>query len=298
MTDNLNGVMRSATENLHPNIGKLTAGGIERGVRKRRNRRISQIAGAAASVTAVFGVVAMVGAPGHNGSTGVSAASGSPVSSPIAAPTTAPATSASKPAADPVTGDEMATWLTQALQPYHFTGEQALDKGGSDSPTGPFATLRIGYPSGAGSVSLTVERAPWQAPSGTLPPYFSVQDGPDGSHLEIFDGPEWPAGNGDPSAKRIDVAWYRTDGTVVDIMVLNAVQEKGATTAPKLGLTVAQATQVVESRIWAKAIAAELAQPKPTKPSIPSGDTSKLQPEKNGGPSSGQSFNATDPSSH
>ena len=33
---------------------------------------------------------------------------------------------------------------------------------------------------------------------------------------------------------------------MVDIMVLNEVQEKGATTAPGLALTVSQATQVVK----------------------------------------------------
>ncbi|NUR29688.1 MAG: hypothetical protein HOV83_28205, partial [Catenulispora sp.] len=64
MSDDLSRAMRATAENLTPNIGKLTAGGVERGVRKRRARRISQIAGAAASVTAVFGVVAAVGTTG------------------------------------------------------------------------------------------------------------------------------------------------------------------------------------------------------------------------------------------
>ena len=82
----------------------------------------------------------------------------------------------------------------------------------------------------------------------------------------MFNGPEWPAGNGDPAAKRIEVSWYRTDGTAVDIQVLNAVQEKGATTATGLGLTVDQAAKVVQSPVWDKAIAAVLAKPRRAAP--------------------------------
>jgi hypothetical protein len=278
VTDNLSGVMQSATENLRPDIGKLTAGGIERGVRKRRNRRVGQIAGAAVSVTAVFGVVAMVGMPGKGTSAGVSAASGAPsspgapaggaaapgpTSTPLDASTEA-APGQGKPTAAPVTGDQMSTWLEQVLAPYNFTGESVLYKEGSDDPAGPYATVRIGYDGQAGSVSLNVERSAYQD-NGQLPPYNSVTLLPDGSHLQVFSGPEWPAGNGDPAAKRLDVTWYRTDGTAVDIEVLNAVQEKGTTTATALGLDVGQATKAVESSVWNKAIAAVLAKPVPGK---------------------------------
>lgn len=289
MPDNLSDVMQSATENLHPNIGKLTTGGIERGVRKRRNRRLAQIAGAATSVTAVFGVVAMVGLPGSGDSAGVSAASTTPA---VAAHTTdaragnteaAPETG--KPTAASVTGDQMAAWLKAALAPYHFTGEQVLYKGGSDNVPGPYATLRIGYDGQAGSVALNIMREDWQAPTGTLPPYFSTSTLPDGSHLDVFDGPEWPAGNGDPAAKRIDVEWYRTDGVAVDIEVLNAVQEKGETTATNLGLTVAQATKVVQSRVWNEAIAT--VRSKPALTSVPDADKAKLEQAKKAGGDSG-----------
>lgn len=279
MPENLNDVMRSATENLHPNIGKLTTGGIERGVRRRRTRRISQIAGAAASVTAVFGVVAMVGTPGHGGSAGVSAASGVPAavtqSSAGAAPTT-PAAAPAKPAAAPVSGDDMATWLEQALQPYHFTNEAVLYKAGTDDMAGPYATLRMSYAAGTGSLSLNVTRSAWtdQQGSGTVP-YITEHTLKDGSHLMVFDGPEWPAGNGDPSAKRLDVGWYRTDGTLVDIMVLNEATEKGATTASGLGLTVEEATKVVQSPVWDKAIASVLAKPTPNAKTTPGGDKAK-----------------------
>lgn len=300
MTENLNDVMRGATENLHPNIGMLTAGGIARGVRKRRNRRFMQIAGATASVSAVFGVVAVVGVSGTGASARVSAASGSQGSpgSPVGgaaapAPTSTPldrnteaASGPGKPAAGPVTGDQMATWLQQALQPYRFTGEQVLDKQGSDGPAGPYATLRIGYDGQAGSVSLNVEHAAYQG-NQQLPPYMSVSTLPDGSHLEVFNGPEWPAGNGDPKAKRLEVTWYRTDGAAVDVQVLNAVQEKGTTTATGLGLTEDQAAKVVQSPVWNKAIAAVLARTVPSNPSMPSGEKSKLLQQKNPGGGSG-----------
>jgi len=306
MTENLNGVMRSATENLNPNIGKLTAGGIERGVRKRRNRRVAQIAGAAASVTAVFGVVA-VAAPSHGSSATVSAgSSGTPVAPQSTAPAapTAPATptttgttgTTSTPAVPPVSGDDMAGWLEQTLAPYHFTGEKVLYAEGSDGPAGPFATLRIGYSGQAGSVSVNVMRASYQDQGGsTLPPYFTVKTLADGSHMEVFNGPEWPAGNGDPSAKRIDVEWYRTDGVAIEIQVLNAVQEKGATTASKLALTTDQAAAVVQSQVWDKAIAAVWAKPLPTAPKVPSGDKSKLQ-QKSAGGGSPTSSPSTSPS--
>jgi hypothetical protein len=287
MPENLNGVMRSATENLNPNIGKLTSGGIERGVRKRRNRRITQIAGAAAGVTAVFGVVAMVGAPGHGSSATVSAgSSGTPVAPRSTAAPTTPATtptSTSTPAVPPVSGDDMAAWLRQALAPYHFTGEKVLYSEGSDGPAGPYATLRIGYDGQAGSVSLNVVRTSYQDQGSGLPQYITVTTLPDGSHLEVYNGPEWPAGNGDPSAKRIDVEWYRTDGVAIDFQVLNAVQEKGAITATKLGLTPDQTKQVVQSQVWDKAIAAVWAKPQPTAPKVPSSERSKLLQEKNAG---------------
>ncbi|WP_194905802.1 hypothetical protein [Catenulispora rubra] len=307
MPDNLNGVMRSATENLNPNIGKLTAGGIERGVRKRRNRRVAQIAGAAASVTAVFGVVAAVGAPGHGSPATVSAGSGAtptaPKSSavggltgPAATPTPTTTSTTKTPAVPPVSGDDMAGWLEQVLAPYHFTGEKVLYSEGSDGPAGPYATLRIGYDGQAGSVSLNVIRSSYQDQSGgSLPPYFTERTLPDGSHLQVFDGPEWPAGNGDPSAKRIDVEWYRTDGIAIEIQVLNAVQEKGTTTAGKLGLTTDQATAVVQSAVWDKAIAAVWAKPRPSAPKVPSSEMSKLLQQKNAGGSTPVSSPASSP---
>ncbi|MEY9859428.1 hypothetical protein ABH935_005058 [Catenulispora sp. GAS73] len=307
MPDNLNGVMRSATENLNPNIGKLTAGGIERGVRKRRNRRVAQIAGAAASVTAVFGVVAAVGAPGHGSPATIAAgSSGTPtaprsttpadVTGPAATPTPTTTSSTNTPAVPPVSGDQMAGWLEQALAPYHFTGEKVLYSEGSDGPAGPYATLRIGYDGQAGSVSLNVVRSSYQDQGGgSLPPYFTERTLPDGSHLQVFDGPEWPAGNGDPAAKRIDVEWYRTDGVAVEIQVLNAVQEKGTTTASKLGLTTDQATAIVQSAVWDKAIEAVWAKPLPTAPKVPSGDKSKLLQQKNGGADSPATSPASSP---
>jgi hypothetical protein len=274
MSDDLSRVMRSATENLHPNIGKLTSGGIERGVRKRRARRITQIAGGAASVTAVFAVVAAVGTPGHGASGGnVSAASGTSTtpaavasSSTAAAPSTSSTSSAAAKSAAPVSGEDMVKWLKQELAPYHFSGEDVLFKGGTDDAANPYATLKIGYSSGVGSLSLSVTKRDWGMESHTgLVPYITDSNLPDGSHLEVFNGPEWPAGNGDPKAKRLDVAWYRTDGTMVDIMVLNEAMEKGATTASGLGLTVDQATKLVQSPVWDQAIASVLAKPAPGK---------------------------------
>lgn len=282
MNDDLTDVMRSATENLYPNIGKLTAGGIERGVRRRRNRRITQVMGAAASVTAVFGVVAAVGAPGHGGSAGVSAAAGmtpavaAQTSAAAVAPTSATATSSPTPGAAtstaPVSGEDMVKWLEQALQPYQFTGETVLYKAGTNEAAGPYATVRIGYQAGSGSVSLNVSRMPWSSVHlGGKVPYITVSTLKDGSHLMMFDGPEWPAGNGDPSAKRIEASWYRNDGTMVDFQVLNEVQEKGSTTATGLGLTTDQAAQVVQSPVWDKAIASVLAEPAPVIQTAPAG---------------------------
>ncbi|ACU69640.1 hypothetical protein Caci_0705 [Catenulispora acidiphila DSM 44928] len=299
MTDNLNGVMRSATENLHPNIGKLTAGGIERGVRKRRVRRLSQIAGAAASVTAVFGAVALV-APGHTSSpAGVStAAGGAPAVAAATSPsnaTTEAAPGPGKPAAPPVSGGDMTTWLEQTLAPYHFTDEKAQNKAGSDDFGGPYAMIQVSYAAGTGNVSVDVERSAWsdQHFDGSLPPYISIDTLKDGSHLMIFNGPEWPAGNGDPTAKRLEVSWYRNDGTMVNVMALNEATEKGATTASKTPLTVDQAKQVVESRVWDKAIAAVLAKPTPAS----GGDKSKPKPANGGGNGSDKAATPTAPSS-
>ncbi|MEY9906498.1 hypothetical protein ABIA35_002718 [Catenulispora sp. MAP12-49] len=289
MPENLSSAMHSATENLHPNIGKLTTGGIERGVRKRRTRRISQIAGAAASVTAVFGVVAMVGAPGHGGSAGVSAAAGQPAaavqsSQPQNASTEA-APGPGKPTAAAVSGPDMVTWLEQALQPYNFTNEKVLYKAGTDELAGPFATLQLDYSAGTGSISLNIARSPWSLQHiGGKVPYVTVSTLNDGSHLMVFDGPEWPAGNGDPSAKRLEVSWYRNDGTMVDIQALNEATEKGATTASKPALTVDQATQVVQSPVWDKAIASVLAKPAPNAKSVPgAGNGTDLQKKTVGG---------------
>ncbi|MEY9929991.1 hypothetical protein ABH926_004633 [Catenulispora sp. GP43] len=299
MPENLNSAMRGATENLHPNIGKLTAGGIERGVRKRRTRRISQIAGAAASVTAVFGVVAMVGAPGHGGSANVSAASGKgqgQAAAAAAVQSSQPSNASTEAAPGPgkttaatVSGGDMVNWLEQTLQPYHFTDEKVLYKAGTDETAGPYATLQLTYPAGTGSISLDVARSPWSAQhiNGTVP-YITVSTLKDGSHLMVFDGPEWPAGNGDPSAKRVEVSWYRNDGTMVDIQVLNEATEKGSTTATAPGLTVDQATKVVQSPLWDKAIASVLAQPAPGPKGAPNTDKAQdLQQKAVGGSGAG-----------
>ncbi|MBS2539971.1 hypothetical protein KGQ20_45240 [Catenulispora sp. NF23] len=311
MPEDLAGVMRTAMQDLHPNVGELTAGGIERGMRKRRTRRISQISGATLGVAAVFGAVAMI-VPGHgrDGGSGTSVSAGSAALShsssddgALAAPTSPAAgapgdpsspgtpsspTTPSAPAAPPVSGDDMVTWLEQTLQPYHFSDEKVLYKAGTGDAGGPFATLRVSYPAGVGSVSLVVNREPWQDPNGSLPPYFSVQNLPDGSHLEIFNGPEWPAGNGDPTSKRIEVSWYRTDGIMVDFQVLNQAQEKGGTTASALPLTVDQTTKVVQSPVWNKAIASVPPSPALHVPSAGKGSDSQ---QKAGHPASSSGKN-------
>ncbi|MBS2546585.1 hypothetical protein KGQ19_06870 [Catenulispora sp. NL8] len=308
MPEDLAGVMRTAMQDLHPNVGELTAGGIERGVRKRRTRRISQISGATLGVAAVFGAVAMI-VPGHggDGGSGTSVSAGSAALShsssddgALAAPTSPAAgapgdpsspgtpTTPTTPAAPPVSGDDMVTWLEQTLQPYHFSDEKVLYKAGTGDAGGPFATLRVSYPAGVGSVSLVVNREPWQDPNGSLPPYFSVQNLPDGSHLEIFNGPEWPAGNGDPTSKRIEVSWYRTDGIMVDFQVLNQAQEKGGTTASALPLTVDQTTKVVQSPVWNKAIASVPPSPALHVPSAGKGSDSQ---QKAGHPASSSGKN-------
>ena len=269
MPDNLNGVMRSATENLNPNIGKLTAGGIERGVRKRRNRRIAQIVGTAAGVTAVFGAVAVANVPGHGASATVSAGSGTP---------TAPASTPdpAKPPVPAVSGDDMVAALRQVLAPYQFTDEKVEDKAGTEDIGGPHATMQIGYPAGIGSLSVFIQHMAYQN-TPVSGGYSTVQTLHDGSHVVIYNGPEWPEGNGDPAAKRLDVSWFRNDGVAISIEVLNEAQEKGATTATGLGLTPAEATNAVESGVWDKAIAAVAAKP------VPSGDRSKLLEKKAGG---------------
>ncbi|MBW8806421.1 MAG: hypothetical protein JF587_21595, partial [Catenulisporales bacterium] len=234
MSDDLSRAMRETAEDLRPNVGKLTSGGIERGVRKRRMRRMAQIAGAAASVTAVFGAVAMV-APGSGaGRSGadVSAASGL-VPAAVSTTTSAPA----KPSAPPVSGEDMVKWLEQELAPYHFSDVSVERKASSEDLGGPYAVLKLGYSSGVGSIYLDVSRSAWndQGINGTVP-YVTTKTLSDGSHLMIFDGPEWPAGNGDPKAKRLGVGWYRADGTLVHVMVLNQAQEKQAVTATGLAL--------------------------------------------------------------
>lgn len=266
MSDDLSRAMRATAEDLRPDIGKLTNGGIERGVRKRRVRRMAQMAGAAASVTAVFGVVAMV-APG-SGTRGsgadVSAASTLVPAAVTTTATTTTMTTPAKPAAPPVSGEDMVKWLEQELAPYHFSDVNVQGKRGSADYAGPFATLKLGYSAGVGSLSLNVSRSAWsdQDINGTVP-HTTVKSLGDGSHLMIFDGPEWPTGNGDPKAKRLEVNWYRTDGSLVDVMVLNQAEEKGGVTASGLALTVDQATQLVQSPVWKQAVAAVLAAPAP-----------------------------------
>ncbi|GAA2049549.1 hypothetical protein GCM10009839_64420 [Catenulispora yoronensis] len=270
MSDDLSRAMRATAENLTPDVGRLTAGGVQRGVRRRRMRRVSQIAGAAASVTAVFGVVAAVGGTG-SGPTPASAAAGSQTSAtstsagptaPSATPSSSPASSTqpkgselaptSAPSVPPVSGDTIATLLQQALAANHFDPETVLHKTGTEVNGTASAVLKVGFSAGIGNISVVIERSPWAAQQygSSLPPYISIKDRPDGSHLTIFDGPEWPSGNGDPSAKRLDVSWYRTDGIMINVEALNEATEKGDTTATAVPLTVEQATAIATSPVW------------------------------------------------
>lgn len=283
MSDDLSRAMRATAEDLAPNIGKLTAGGVERGIRKRRMRRISQITGAAASVTAVFGVVAAVGT-GGSGSGAASAAAGSSGGGtvPAAAPTTpgtpagtattpasAPSSSAvpshhitavpppSAPSAPPVSGEDMAKWLEQEVAPIHFSSESVLNKAGTDVGGGPYAVLKVGYAAGIGNVSVSIENQAWAniGWGDTLPPSTTIRPQPDGSHVVVYNGLQWPAGNGDPNSKRLDATWYRNDGVAITIEGINEAFEKTGATATSVPLTVDQAVQIATSPIWDKAIA-------------------------------------------
>lgn len=302
MSNDLSRAMRAMTEDLHPNVGKLTSGGIERGVRKRRTRRLTQIAGAAASVTAVFGAVAMV-APGSGSGTRGSGADVSAASSGLvpAAVTTTTASAPAKPSAPRVSGEDMVKWLEQELAPYHFSGVSVENKAGSgDFSGGPYATLKIGYSSSVGSLALNVSRSSWSDQTNGTAPYITVKTLSDGSHLMIFNGPEWPAGNGDPNAKRLDIGWYRTDGALVNVMVLNQAQEKGGVTATGLALTVDQATQLVQAPVWNQAITAVLAAQRPD--SVPGGTpndkAADLKAKKDAGPDGGAPANPAAPPAH
>lgn len=279
MSDDLSRAMRATAEGLTPNISKLTSGGVERGLRKRRVRRISQITGAAASVTAVFGVVAAVGTGGTGHGTGPAsaAAGGTPAAvaattpaakptTPASAPTTQPKPSNTPfeavppqavPSAPPVSGEDMVKVLKDQVAPLKFTNVTVTGKEGSNEG-GAAVALKVGFAAGTGSISADVNTNNWrnQSLGDTLPPYITVRNQPDGSHIMIYNGPEWPAGNGDPSAKRLDVTWYRNDGVTITIEGLNEAFEKQSTTASAVPLTVDQAIQIATSPAWDKAAAA------------------------------------------
>ncbi|NUR63503.1 MAG: hypothetical protein HOV87_33310 [Catenulispora sp.] len=287
MSDDLSRAMRATADNLSPNIGKLTAGGVERGVRKRRMRRISQITGGAASVTAVFAVVAAVGtggsgsgaasAAGSPGGGTVPAAVGTTTTAPAApsgtatAPSSAPSSSAlptkhrtavpppSAPSAPPVSGEDIAKLLEHAVAPIHFSSESVLNKAGTDDGGGPFAVLKVGYAAGIGNVAVDISNQAWDniGWGDSLPPYTTIRTQPDGSHVVVYNGLQWPAGNGDPNSKRLDATWYRNDGVAINIEGINEAREKLGATATAVPLTVDQAVQIATSPIWDKAVAAK-----------------------------------------
>ena len=220
----------------------------------RRRVALRAVGGSALGLVAVGAAVA-VGAGSFAGSRDSSPAAGGAGQS-----STAPV----------VTGEDMVKWLEQGVAPYGITSEDVVSKGGTNSAlsgagtifaspnrgTGAYARLKIGYGSGVGNVLVEVTRSAW-ATSGLKgsAPHFSVTDLPDGSHLMIQDS----ADSNDTKLKALDVAWYRTDGTKVDVFETNVSLEKGATPASGLALTQDQATKLVQSPIWDKAIASELA---------------------------------------
>ena len=218
MSDNLTRAMQAAAQDLTPDVRKLTSGGIERGVRKRRVRRISQIAGAAAGVTAVFAVVAAV-APGSRtpaspaagggpdaaalvATTQAAAVGGPPKPAPSASTSTAPRSDSHRaavppktaPSAPPVSGEDMAKWLKQEVAPLNFSDVSVLEKKGSQGPGGLYAVLKVGYPAGVGNVSVSLQADNWDniGWGSPLPPYITIKNESDGSHVVIFNGPQWP----------------------------------------------------------------------------------------------------------
>ncbi|GAA1972198.1 hypothetical protein [Catenulispora subtropica] len=281
MSDDLTRAMRATAENLTPDIGRLTAGGVERGVRKRRARRISQIAGAAASVTAVFGVVAAV-APGSHDAPASAAAGVAPgavaATSPAAPasthsaavgatptqdPSTAKSPSASPalpaaippqpaPSAPPVSGEDMVKLLKEQIAGMGFSSVTVLNKADTKTAGGPFAVLKVSFSAGQGDVSVSLEDQAWGNVhyGSPLPKGVTIHTLADGSHVVIYNGLQWPAGNGDPSAKRLDATWYRNDGVAVNVEAINEVVEKGATTATAVPLTPDQAEKIATASVW------------------------------------------------
>ncbi|WP_194891158.1 hypothetical protein [Catenulispora pinisilvae] len=160
----------------------------------------------------------------------------------------------------------MVKWLEQGLAPYGITNEDVLAKAGTNSPldgiggtiasadhgTGTYARLKIGYSAGVGNVEVDVTRTPW-AESGLTGsvPYVTVTDLPDGSHLVVQN----PADPAEPELKLLHVAWYRSDGTRVDIVEANVPLEKGATPAwPMAGIHDSRADQrwFLRARGWSR----------------------------------------------
>jgi hypothetical protein len=279
MSDDLTRAMQAAAQDLTPDISKLTSGGIERGVRRRRVRRISQIAGAAASVTAVFAVVAAV-APG-SGAPASAAAGGGPDPAALVATTQAaavggapkPAPSASTtpgsdphrtavppktaPSAPPVGGEDMVKWLKQEVAPLNFSDVSVLKNKGTEGLGGPYAVLKVGYSAGVGNVAVRIQSDNWDNMGfeGPPVPYITIKNESDGSHVMIYNGPEWPQGNGNPTGKRLDATWYRNDGVSVTVEGINESTEKGATTATAVPLTPEQAEAIAKSPVWNAAAA-------------------------------------------
>ncbi|MEY9855881.1 hypothetical protein ABH935_001485 [Catenulispora sp. GAS73] len=220
----------------------------------RRRTRVRAVGGSALGLVAVGAAVA-VGAGSFAGSH-----AGSPATGAAGQPPAAPA----------VSGEDMVKWLEQGIAPYGVTSEDVVSRGGTDADltgsgaafaapgphTGAYARLKIGYSAGVGNVLVEVSRSSWAASGLTgSEPGVTVKDLPDGSHLVI----ENPSGTGSLGLKLLDVAWYRSDGTKVDIFEINVSMEKGATPASELALTQDQVTKLVQSPIWDKAIASELA---------------------------------------
>ena len=270
MSDELSRVMRSSAEGLHPNVGMLTAGGLVRGKRKRRMRRTGQVVGSAASVTAVFGAVALLGTHGSGGSAPIvsAAASGTspnpvtPTTGGAQAPSSAPSSASSAP---PVSAEQMVDALKQALAPYHFTSEDSMYSGGTgDGTGGAFATFKVKWAAGTGTISINVVRGTYDPKSNVVGvPYWTETKLQDGSVLDFFDGPENPAGNGFAGENTYSGALYRTDGVEIQFQTTNSPDEKAAPSAATQPVTKDQLKQVIQAPAWDAAIAAVKAEPDP-----------------------------------
>jgi hypothetical protein len=153
----------------------------------------------------------------------------------------------------------MAKWLEQEVTPLHFSSESVLNKAGTGTPGGPCAVLKVGYSAGIGNVSVTLESQDWRNSSwgDPLPAHVTIRTQRDGSHVVIYNGPQWPAGNGDPNSKRLDATWYRNDGVSITVEGINESFEKTGATATAVPLTVDQAVQIATSPIWDQAVASQ-----------------------------------------